>query len=162
VIAAVHGVAYGLAIDIMSACDIRYASEDSKLSIREIEIGMAADIGTLQRLPKIVNNIGWLKEISFTGRVFGPREAEQQGLVNQVFATKDATVEAAIKLAANIAEKSPVAVFGVKKSINYALDHSISDSLEQIAEFNAHGLGQDFITGIMAALSKEKAVYPKL
>lgn len=162
VIGVAHGVAIGLALDILSAVDIRYASKDAKLSVREIAIGMAADIGSLQRLPKIVNNIGWLKEVSYTGRFFTPEEAKSQGLINEVFETKEKALDKALELAKDIAEKSPVAVHGTKKSINFAIDHNIADGLEQIAEFNAHALGEDFFQGIMAAMSKDKPKYSKL
>jgi delta(3,5)-delta(2,4)-dienoyl-CoA isomerase len=162
VIGVAHGPSVGLALDILSAVDIRYASKDAKLSIREIEIGMAADIGSLQRLPKIVNNIGWLKEVCLTGRIFSAEEAQQQGLINRVFETKEIAVGEAIGLAKIIAAKSPVAAHGTKKSINYALEHSIDDGLEQIAEFNAHALGEDLVKGAMSAMSKDKPTYEKL
>lgn len=163
VIGVAHGHCLGLALDILSAVDIRYASKDAKLSVREIAIGMAADIGSLQRLPKIVNNVGWLKEVAYTGRFFGPEEAQAQGLINQVLETKEKALDAALTLAKDIAEKSPVAVRGTKKSINFTIDHTIADGLEQIAEFNAHALlGEDFPQGIMAAMSKSKSSYSKL
>ncbi|CAN6629001.1 hypothetical protein TRVA0_012S00386 [Trichomonascus vanleenenianus] len=162
VIAVAHGPSIGLAIDILSACDIRYASKDALFSIRETDIGMAADIGTLQRMPKIVNNLGWFKEIAYTARNFGPDEAKSQGFVDRVFDTKATALHHAVELAKEIASKSPVAVHGTKKSINYAIDHTHADSLEQIAEFNAHGVGHDMLMGAMAALKKEKVKYAKL
>lgn len=162
VIAVAHGPSIGLAVDILSAVDIRFASKDAQLSIKEIDIGMAADIGTLQRLPKIVKSLGWLKEIAYTGRIFGPQEAMEQGLIDKVFDTKSEAVYAAVAIAKVIAEKSPVAIHGTKKAINYALDHTLQEGLEQIAEFNAHGLGTDFLQGLMAATQKQKPRYEKL
>ncbi|KAA8916307.1 hypothetical protein TRICI_001589 [Trichomonascus ciferrii] len=162
VIAVAHGPSIGLAIDILSSVDIRIASKDAILSIREIAIGMAADIGTLQRLPKVVNNLGWLKEVALTGRNFTPEEAKEQGLINSVAETKDKAVSDAIELAKTIAAHSPVASHGTKKAINYAIDHSVPDSLEQIAEFNAHAVGGDLVKGAMSARAKEKPTYAKL
>lgn len=132
------------------------------LSVREIDIGMAADIGSLQFLPRIVNNLGWVKEVAMTGRNFGCDEAKEQGLINRVFETKDEAVNGAIELAVDLAKKSPVAMHGLKKSVNYAIDHTIPEGLEQIALFNAHGLGEDFMLGAMNARNKVKPTYEKL
>lgn len=142
--------------------DIRYASKDAVLSIREIEIGMAADIGSLQFLPKIVGNFGWIKEAAMTGRDFSPDEAQEQGLINKVFPTKEEAVKGAIDLATMLAKKSPVAMHGLKKSLNYAIDHTVPEGLEQIAQFNSHGLGEDFMIGAMNARNKVKPRYEKL
>lgn len=164
VIGVAHGACIGLAMDILTAVDIRIASLDSKFSVREIELGMAADIGTLQRLPRLVNNLGWIKDISFSGRDFGPYEAHAQGLVQRVVKTKEDALDAALEYAESLAQKSPVAMLGTKKSINYALDHTHEDSLNQIAEFNGHGLGSDFMTGCMAMLESvqtKRKVVPK-
>lgn len=157
-----HGASVGLAIDILCAADIRYASKDAVLSVREVNIGLAADIGTLQRLPKIANNLGWVKEVSYTARDFGPDEARSQGLIDSVFETKDEAVEGAIKLASAIAAKSPVAIYGTKKAINYAVDHPVDEGLKQIAAFNGFALGEDLLVGMKAARAKEKPKYKNL
>ncbi|ANB11565.1 hypothetical protein AWJ20_4385 [Sugiyamaella lignohabitans] len=162
VIAVAHGACVGLGIDIISAVDIRYASRDAILSVREVVIGMAADIGSLQRLPRIVGNTSWLKEATYTGRDFSADEGKEQGLISKVFDTKEQALEGALALAKDIAEKSPIAVYGSKRSLNYAKEHSIESGLDQIAEFNGHGLGEDFVNGIMAAFSKSKPRYEKL
>lgn len=162
VIAAIHGICLGLGIDIASACDFRYAAKDTLFSIREVDIGMAADMGTLQRLPKLVNNLGWLKEASYTSRNFKTDEAEKQGLIDRTFENQQMLLENALEVAKSIAEKSPVAVQGTKKTINYALDHNHADSLEQIAEYNAHAVGNDLMMGAAAAMSKKKPKYAKL
>ena len=156
VISVAHGPSIGLAIDIMTATDIRFASEDAVFSVREIEIGMAADIGTLQRLPRVVNNLGWVKDVCFTGRNFSAQEAHKQGFVQEVYRTKAEAVEAALTYAGTLAEKIPVAMLGTKKAINYALDHTHDDSLNQIAEFNAYALGHDFAMGTMAMLESAR------
>jgi delta(3,5)-delta(2,4)-dienoyl-CoA isomerase len=146
----------------LGAVDIRYASKDVVLSIREIEIGMAADIGSLQFIPRIVNNLGWVKEVAMTGRNFGADEAKEQGLISRVFETKEEAVNGAIALATGLAKKSPVAMHGLKKSVNYSIDHTIAEGLEQIALFNSHGLGEDFMVGAMNARNKVKPTYEKL
>ncbi|KAL5634124.1 hypothetical protein ACGC1H_006076 [Rhizoctonia solani] len=108
VIAAVNGIAYGLAIDILCACDIRYSSSSARFSIKEVDVGLAADIGTLSRLPKITGNESLLRELAFTAREFGPREAVQLGMVSRVVeGGRDDVLGAALELAKVIAAKSP-------------------------------------------------------
>lgn len=162
VIGVAHGPSIGLAIDILTAFDIRFSSEDATFSVREIEIGMAADIGTLQRLPKICGNQGWVKDICFTGRDFKSDEAQKEGLIQFVHKTKDEAVAAAYKYAENLALKSPVALQGVKKSLNFAIEHNHEDGLRQIREYNVYALGEDFVQGAMNFRSKVKPKYPKL
>lgn len=112
-----------------SCCDIRIASKDVKISVKEVDIGIAADIGTLSRLPKIVGSISWVKELALSARVFGADEALAFGLVSQVYENKAKSVEAALKLAGLIASKSPVAVQGTKELINHARDNTVADSM---------------------------------
>lgn len=126
-ICVLHGISFGLAIDMSSACDIRVASKDTKFSVKEVDIGIAADIGTLTRLPKIVGNISWVKEVCYTARIFGAEEALRQGLVSAVLEDKAKAMECALKLAKTIAEKSPVAVQGTKHLINYSIDHTVQE-----------------------------------
>lgn len=157
-----HGASIGLAIDILCSADIRYASQDAVMSVREVNVGLAADIGTLQRLPKIANNLGWVKEVSYTARDFGPDEARTQGLIDGVFETKEKAVEAAIKVATTIASKSPVAIYGTKTAINFAVDHSVDEGLKQIASFNGFALGEDMLIGIEAARKRVQPKYKNL
>uniref|UniRef100_A0A060T1P6 ARAD1C26356p n=1 Tax=Blastobotrys adeninivorans TaxID=409370 RepID=A0A060T1P6_BLAAD len=161
VIAVIHGHTLGLGVDIISACDFRYAVKGTKLSVRETAIGMTADIGSLQRLPKLAS-LGWVKEVSYTGRDFLAEEAEKNGLVERLFDSKEDALKGALDVAKSIASLSPVAVQGTKKSINYAIDHTHEESLEQIANFNSYALGADIVQGAMAARSKEKPRYEKL
>jgi enoyl-CoA hydratase len=93
VLAAIQGYCLGGAIDLIAACDMRYAAEDAQFSIKEIDIGMAADVGTLQRLPRIIGD-GMLRELAYTGRTFGADEARSIGLVNRVYATRTACLPA--------------------------------------------------------------------
>ena len=127
VICAMHGFAYGFAIDISSATDIRICTQDVQFAVKEVDIGMAADIGVLSRLPKIVGSYGWVKEVAISARIFGADEALRVGFVNAVHSSKAAAVQAALDLAGLIAQKSPVAVMGTKELLNYSRDHSIHD-----------------------------------
>tara|TARA_B100000482_G_scaffold134166_1_gene97981 strand:- start:1247 stop:2098 length:852 start_codon:yes stop_codon:yes gene_type:complete len=136
VIAAIQGGCVGGAVDMVTAADMRYATEDAFFCIQEINIGMTADVGTLQRLPKLIPE-GVCRELSYTGRRMPSSEAKSVGLVNEVFSDQETMLDAVHEVAAEIAEKSPLAVWGTKQMINYARDHSTADSLNHIATWNA-------------------------
>ncbi|EUC59227.1 enoyl-CoA hydratase/isomerase [Rhizoctonia solani AG-3 Rhs1AP] len=137
VIAAVNGIAYGLAIDILCACDIRYSSSSTRFSIKEVDVGLAADIGTLSRLPKITGNESLLRELAFTAREFGPNKAFQLGMVSRIVeGGRHEVLGAALELAKTIAVKSPVAVVGTKKFLLHARDNTVKQSLEYQATWN--------------------------
>lgn len=108
IICATNGLCIGAGVDLMSACDIRYCAQDSKFSIKEVELALAADLGTLQRFPKIVGNDSIVRELAFTGRMFDSAEALKIGFVGAVYPTKEAVLKAALKTAQDIATKSPV------------------------------------------------------
>ena len=131
VIAAIHGGCIGGGVDMISACDIRLATDDAFFSIQEINIGMVADMGTLQRLPKLIPE-GVVHELAYTGRRLGAQRALAVGLVNELFATQEALLAAALQLAAEIAQKPPVAIWGSKQAIHYARDHATDDALLQM------------------------------
>lgn len=131
VIFAIQGGCIGGAVDMVTTGCIRYASADAFFCIQEINIGMVADVGTLQRLPKLIP-LGVVKELAYTGRRMGAQRAMAVGLVNEVFDTHAATVDAALQCAREIASKPPVAVWGSKQAIDYARDHSVEDSLRQM------------------------------
>lgn len=162
VIGVAHGVSYGLAIDMLSNMDIRFAAKDTRFSVREIVIGMAADIGSLQQLPRIIGNQSWLREVIFSGREFSAAEALHHGFVSRVFDTQEETLKAAIEFASQLTNYSPVALHAIKKSLNYAADHTLQEGLDQIAEFNAFAVETDLMAGITAHLQKKKPVYEKL
>lgn len=162
VIGVAHGVSYGLAIDLLCNVDIRFAAKGTRFSIREVVIGMAADIGTLQLMPRVVGNSSWVRELAFTGREFSAEEALQQGFVSRVYETQDEAVKAALDLAKQLAAYSPLATHGIKQSLNYAADHSLEDGLKQIAEYNSYAIETDLKVGIGAVLAKKRAVYSKL
>ncbi|KAI0406562.1 enoyl CoA hydratase-like protein, partial [Xylaria palmicola] len=128
VIVVLHGISIGLAIDMSCCADIRVCSKDTKFSVKEVDIGMAADIGTLSRLPKIVGSQSWVKEVCLSARFFGADEALSVGFVSRVLETKAKAVDSAMKLATLLAEKSPVAVQGTKEILNHARDNTVADS----------------------------------
>jgi enoyl-CoA hydratase len=131
VIVAIQGGCIGGAVDMVSACCIRYAAADAFFCIQEINIGMVADVGTLQRLPKIMP-LPVVKELAYTGRRLGAARAQGYGLVNEVFDTTEQALAAALQCAREIAAKPPVAIWGTKQAIQYAQDHSVEDSLRQM------------------------------
>jgi enoyl-CoA hydratase len=131
VIAAIHGGCIGGAVDMVTACCIRYATADAFFCVQEINIGMVADVGTLQRLPKLMP-LGMVKELAYTGRRLSAQKALTHGLVNEVFDTQEAMLAAALQCAAEIASKPPVAIWGTKQVIHYARDHSVDDALKQM------------------------------
>jgi enoyl-CoA hydratase len=136
VVVAVHGGCIGGAVDMVCAADMRYATQDAYFLVQETNIGMAADVGTLQRLPKLVPD-GVAREMVYTGRRMGARRAAEVGLVNEVFDDHDSLVAGVLEIAAEIAAKSPLTIWGAKESLVYARDHSVSDSLHQIATWQS-------------------------
>ena len=131
VIAVVQGGCIGGAVDMLTACCLRYASADAFLCIQEINIGMVADVGTLQRLPKLMP-LALVKELAYTGRRLPAARALAHGLVNEVFDTQEQALAAALACAREIAAKPPVAIWGTKQAIHYARDHSVEESLKQM------------------------------
>jgi enoyl-CoA hydratase len=136
VLIAIQGGCVGGAVDMASACDCRYATEDAFFVIQEINIGMTADVGTFPRLCGLIPQ-GWVRELAYAGRRLPARKALAIGLVNDVFPTQTAMLDHVMGVACDIAEKSPLAVHGSKVMINYARDHSIADGLDYIATWQA-------------------------
>ncbi|MEE9314512.1 MAG: crotonase/enoyl-CoA hydratase family protein [Rhizobiaceae bacterium] len=162
VIAVTHGATLGGAIDLITACDMVIASADTSFGIEEIHVGMTADVGTLQRLPKLIpTNV--VKELAFTGRRFTAEEAKAWGLVNSIHDDQQLALKAAMELAQDIANKSPVAIAGIKQAVIYARDHGVSDSLNQIATWNGGALRPtELTTAITAKMAKQEAVFADL
>ena len=131
VICAIQGGCIGGAVDMVTAACIRYCTADAFFCIQEINIGMVADVGTLQRLPKLVP-FAVVKEMAYTGRRLPAARALAYGLVNEVFDTPEATLAAALQCAHEIASKPPIAIWGTKQAVTYARDHSVEDSLRQM------------------------------
>lgn len=131
VIAAIQGGCIGGGVDLISACDIRLASSDAFFCIQEINIGMTADLGTLQRLPKLIPE-GVVRELAYTGRRLPASRALALGLVNEIHADHAGLIAGAMQMAREIASKPPVAIWGSKQAIQYARDHSTADALKQM------------------------------
>ena len=155
VIAAIQGGAIGGGVDLVTACDLRYMTEDGFLSIYEINIGMTADVGTFPRITHLLPE-GIVKELAYTGRRISAQEAKQYGLVNEIYTDHEAMLEATMGIARQIATKAPLAVYGSKKIINYSRDHSTADSLDYISLWNASMLQPDEISEAFAAAQEER------
>ena len=156
ILAAIHNGCIGGGVDIATACDIRYCTEDAYFSIKEIDLGMVADLGTLQRLPKIISP-GLAAEMTYTGRdVFG-LEAKSIGLVNQCFASEKLLMEGVMKIAKSIASKSPLSIRGTKNVLRYSRDHSVDDGLNYISTWNAAMLlSEDLTEAFKAKMEKRQ------
>lgn len=163
VIMAIHGVCIGGGIDMITAADIRLATTDAVFSVEEINIGMAADVGTLQRLPRVIPP-GIARELCLTGRRFTAAEAKGWGLINALHeGGREGVVAAALEMAAGIAAKSPLGMAGVKRSMVYAADHTVADGLEQIATWNSGMLREaDLMEAIRARAEKREAIFADL
>lgn len=162
VIATVHGACIGAGVDLITACDVRLASADAYFSIEEIHIGMAADVGTLQRLPKLIAP-SIAAELAYTGRRFTAAEAKEFGLLSQVAEDPAGLTDMAERLATSIAAKSPLAVAGIKRNLAYARDHSVADGLDYIATWNSGMLRSgELMTAIQAKMTKSQAVFADL
>ena len=155
VIAAIQGGAIGGGVDLVTACDLRYMTEDGFLSIYEINIGMTADVGTFPRITHLLPE-GIVKELAYTGRRISAQEAKQHGLVNEIYTDHEAMLEATMGIALQIATKAPLAVYGSKKIINHSRDHSTADSLDYISLWNASMLQPDEISEAFAAAQEER------
>ncbi|KAH7135199.1 ClpP/crotonase-like domain-containing protein [Dendryphion nanum] len=163
VIAILHGVAFGLAMDLSLACDVRLATRDARLSVKEVDIGIAADIGTLSRLPHAVGNASWVKDVCLSARIFGAEEAERVGLVSGVYANKEEAVAKGLELAKTIAEKSPVATTGTKEILNYSRDRTVQDGLSYTAVWNSAMLQtRDVKDAMLSGIQKRKPRFEKL
>ncbi|MEN9888348.1 MAG: Carnitinyl-CoA dehydratase [Pseudomonadota bacterium] len=131
VVFAIQGGCIGGAVDMVTAGCLRYCTADAFFCVQEINIGMVADVGTLQRLPKLLP-MAVVKELAYTGRRLGAERALAHGLVNEVLPTHEACVAAALQAAQEIASKPPVAIWGTKQVLHYARDHSVEDGLRQM------------------------------
>lgn len=142
VIAAIHGACIGGGVDLVTACDMRYCCEEAWFAIREIDVGLTADVGTLQRLPRLIGE-GMARELAYTGRTVQGREAAGIRLVNRCYDDADALRAGVEDLAQSMAAKSPLALRGCKEMITYARDHTVADALEHVATWNASMLVSD-------------------
>lgn len=159
VIAAVHGYCIGGGVDLISACDIRLASADAQFSVRETKIAIVADVGTLQRLPRVISK-GHVAELAYTGKDISAERAREIGLVNDVLPDADALLKAAHEMAAEIAANSPLAVQGTKQVLKACEDRSIEEGLDYVAVWNAAFLqSNDLVEAMTAFLEKRPPNY---
>jgi enoyl-CoA hydratase len=156
VIAAIHGGCIGGAVDMVTAACIRYATSDAFFCVQEINIGMVADVGTLQRLPKLLP-MAVVKELAYTGRRLGAEQARGWGLVNEVFENQGKMVDAALQCAAEIAAKPPVAIWGTKQALHYARDHSVDDALKQMGWLQGAIWSNTHVRESIAAMKEKRA-----
>ncbi|MCL4138057.1 UNVERIFIED_CONTAM: hypothetical protein GTU68_027384 [Idotea baltica] len=159
VIAAMHGGVIGGGVDITSACDLRYCSSDAYFTIKEVDMGLVADIGTMQRLPKIIP-YSVVAELAFTGRKMLAEEAAQYHFVNRVYQDAETMQTEVLKLATQIAEKSPLVIRGTKQCLLHSRDHSVKEGLEYIALYNAAFLfSDDIMAAFQSTMTKSKPVF---
>lgn len=166
VVVAVHGACIGGGVDLITACDIRLCTQDAWFQVKEVDIGLAADVGTLQRLPKVIGSRSLVNELALTARKMYADEAKSSGLVSRVFADKESMMAGALELAGEIAARSPVAVQGTKINLVYSRDHSVAEGLEYMAAWNMSMLkSEDVMKSAMAAMEKKspkEVVFSKL
>ena len=162
VIAAIQGACVGGGVDLATAADMRYCTKDAFFCIQEINIGLAADVGTLQRLPHLIPE-GIVRELAFTGRRFKAQEALRFGLVNEVYESQEAMLEGAMAVAGQIAQKGPLAVTSTKEVLNYSRDHTMAESLSHVALWNtAMGIQHEMSEAFKAQAEKREPKYEDL
>jgi enoyl-CoA hydratase len=162
ILAAIHGGCVGGAVDLVTACDLRYASADAFFVVQETNIGMTADVGTLQRLPKIIPD-GVARELVYTGRRMPADRALRVGLVNEVFPDHEALVAGVTAIATEIAAQSPLAIWGSKQMLVYTRDHSVADGLAHIAAWQTGAFDStDMAEAFTAKAERRAPVYADL
>jgi len=156
VIAAIHGACVGGATNMVAFADIRYCTNDAWFQVKEAMIGIAADVGALQQLPKVIGNQSLARELCLTARKFDSKEANDCGFVNRTFDDKESMMSTCLEMAENIAAMSPVAVQGTKINLNYSRDHSVEEGLDFIAHWNMSMLqSEDLMKAAVSLISKD-------
>lgn len=155
VLAAIQGGCIGGGVDLITACDMRYATEDAFITIFETNIAMTADVGTFPRLSKLIPD-GIARELAYTGRRMMATEAREIGLVNRIYKSHEEMLAGVMEIAAEIASKAPLAIMGCKRMMNYARDHSVADGLDYIGIWNASMLQREEIFEAMQANAEKR------
>ncbi|XP_051534515.1 delta(3,5)-Delta(2,4)-dienoyl-CoA isomerase, mitochondrial isoform X1 [Myxocyprinus asiaticus] len=156
VIVAIHGACIGGGVDLVTACDIRLCTQDAWFQVKEVDIGLAADVGTLQRLPKVIGSRSLVNELALTARKMYADEAKSCGLVSRVFPDKETMMAGAMEMAEEIASRSPVAVQGTKVNLIYSRDHGVPEGLNYMATWNMSMLQtHDLMKSAQAAMEKK-------
>jgi len=162
-IAAIHGFCLGGGVSLLGCIDIKIAHKNAKFSIKEVDIGLTADLGALQRLVKQTGKEGLIKKYSLTGEIFTAEDALKAGIIEEVVEKEEDALKTAFSLGERIAEKSPVVTWGVKRMINYSRDNSVASSLDMVATLNSALIqSDDIVETLQNILLKKKAAYPKL
>lgn len=158
ILSVIHNACVGAGVDLITASDIRYCTQDAWFQVKEVDVGLAADVGTLQRFPKVIGNASIARELCYTGRKFDAEEAKSIGLVSNVFPDKESALNHVIGLAENIAAKSPVAVQTTKLNLVYSQSRPNADGLEHIRILNsAMNQGEDLTKAAIAQATKSPA-----
>lgn len=162
VIGAIHNACVGAGVDLITTTDIRLCTQDAWFCVKEVDMGLAADVGTLQRLPKVIGSQSVVSDLCLTARRMKAEEAEKVGLVSTVFPGKEEMMEAALHMAADIASKSPVAVQGTKVNLVYSREHTVEEGLERVASYNMVMLqSEDVMKSALAAMDKDSDEKPE-
>lgn len=156
VLAAIHGACVGGGVDLVTAADMRYCTADARFIVKEIDLGLVADVGTLQRLPKVIGD-GMARELAYTARPVDGAEAKEIGLVNRCYPSREAMLAGVREIARGMAAKSPLAMRGTKEMLKYTRDHSVSDSLNMMAIWNAALLMSEDLNEAFAASKERRA-----
>ena len=157
VICSIQGPCIGGGVDMVLAADIRIASKQAWFSIKEVDIGLAADVGTLQRIEKLTGNSSLVRELAYTARNFSADEALSFGMISKVLNTQQELDEYAINLATQISSKSPIGIMGTKFNLNYSRDHTINDSLDHMSTWSSIYIQSDDVEStIKQSLNKTK------
>jgi len=162
VIGSIHGACIGGGINIAAACDMTYGLDTARLSIKEVSLGMVADLGVLQRLPRSVHP-GLMADIAYTGREFSGTEAAKIGVISEAFDTMEALDGKVHAMASQIASQSPLVIHGIKEMLKYQADHTLSDSLHAMSLWNsAFLLSEDIQEAFLSQMEKRKPLYQDL
>ena len=162
VIGCIHSACVGGGVDLITATDVRLATNDAWFCVKEVDMGLAADVGTLQRLPKVIGNQSLVNELCLTARKLKSEEAEKCGLVSRLFSDKETMMDSALDMAKQIAAKSPVAVQGTKIHLNYSREHTVEEGLKYISTWNMSMLqSEDLMKSAMAAMDKSSTELPE-
>ncbi len=155
VLAAIQGGCIGAGVDLVTACDMRYATKDAFLTIYETNLAMTADVGTFPRICKLMPD-GLVRELAYTGRAMPASEARENGLINTLYDTQEEMLEGVMEIATTIASKAPLAVYGCKKMILHARDHTVADTLDYVGLWNASFFQRDEIAEAMSAAQAKR------
>jgi len=155
VIGTVHNACIGGGVDLITATDIRFCTQDAYFQVKEVDMGLAADVGTLARLPKVIGSQSLVNDLCLTARKMHSDEALSSGLVSRVYDSKDSMMAAAVELASSLAAKSPIAVQGTKVNLVHSRDHKVQENLDHVARWNSAFLQtDDVMTAVMASMNK--------